>query len=206
MKIYALPMLLSLSLSAPVFATDAPPPPAPPKAPAAEAAPEAPATTAEVAKTDAASTPDISADMSFESLQKARAEHMKAMHERMAKIWATEDPEERQKLMEEHQQARQAFRKNMRSMMQEMNQAPMPGYGPGPGYGRGWGQGMGPGYGRGWGQGMGPGYGRGWRQGQPGKERPHRGRRGGMMCPQHAAMEERVEKLEALVKQLSEKQ
>ena len=197
MKNYALPMLLSLSLSAPLFAADAPPPPKAPEAAKAQTAPasEAQATAAPVAaastKIESVPVAALAANTDNESLQKARAAHMQAMHERMAKIWATEDPQARQKLMAEHQQAMQDFRQNMQNMMN--NRMPQR-------YGRGWGgQGMNPGYGRGWGQGMNPNHGMG-------KGRHHKGHRGGMMCQKHDELEQRLNKIETMLKQLTEKQ
>ncbi|GEM_PF-2577010 len=198
MKIYVLPLLLSASFSAPLFATDAQPP-APPVAPeAAATAPAAPAAAAPAPVAAQAATPQappVAPDNSFDSLQKARAVHMQAMHERMAKIWATQDINERQKLLEEQQQAAQEFRQKMQEMMQDMTpnwgaQAPGPGYAPG--YGRGWGPGMPPG--------MAPG---GMNGGEPGWRGP--GKRHSESCPHRAEIEQRLDAIEATLKKLAEK-
>lgn len=70
--------------------------------PSQTAAPTAPAT--------APQPPD------FTAVEKERAAFMKDRHERMAKIWATDDPNERQKLIDEDRKAMQAHREKMRSL------------------------------------------------------------------------------------------
>ncbi len=52
----------------------------------------------------------------FAAIDKERADFMKSKHERMAKIWATNDPNERQKLIDEDRKAMQAHREKMRSL------------------------------------------------------------------------------------------
>lgn len=51
----------------------------------------------------------------FNAMEKERADFMKAKHERMAKIWGVNDPNERQKLIDEDRKAMQAHREKMRS-------------------------------------------------------------------------------------------
>jgi len=52
----------------------------------------------------------------FNAMDKERADFMKAKHERMAKIWGANDPNERQKLIDEDRKAMQAHREKMRSL------------------------------------------------------------------------------------------
>lgn len=81
---------------------------------AAPAAPQAPVTTAPVAPAPAMPQPPKAPD--FAAIDKERAEFMKSKHERMAKIWATNDPNERQKLIDEDRKMMQAHREKMRSL------------------------------------------------------------------------------------------
>ncbi|MEY3218972.1 MAG: hypothetical protein RIT27_329 [Pseudomonadota bacterium] len=70
----------------------------PAAAPVAPAAPEAP------------KAPD------FDAMEKEHADFMKSKHERMAKIWGTNDPNERQKLIDEDRKIMQAHREKMRAL------------------------------------------------------------------------------------------
>jgi len=85
--------------------------------PAAPAAPEAP---------------------DFNAMEKERADFMKSKHERMAKIWGTNDHNERQKLIDEDRKIMQAHREKMRALS---GMPAMPARG---GWGRDMGEGMPP--------------------------------------------------------------
>jgi hypothetical protein len=91
-------LVLALGLPVAGFAMDQAAPQAPAVQPAAPADPQAP------------KAPD------FNAMDKERADFMKAKHERMAKIWGTNDHNERQKLIDEDRKAMQAHREKMRSL------------------------------------------------------------------------------------------
>jgi hypothetical protein len=78
-----------------------------------QAAPQTPVAAPQMAQ-PAAPQPPKAPD--FNAMDKERADFMKAKHERMAKIWGTNDPNERQKLIDEDRKAMQAHREKMRSL------------------------------------------------------------------------------------------
>jgi len=179
MKHTLLPALIALMLGNPLTAladTMAPvaPPPAPP---VAEAPPAAPAAEAPAADP-------------YQQMMDERDAHMQATYERFAKMWGTKDPAERQKLMEENRQAEQAHREKMRSMRDAM----MPQNWQNPGEEGGWTPPGQPGMGR---PGMNPGMG----QGMPPMGQPGMGRGPGMM-QKHTDVIERLDRIEAMLKEL----
>jgi hypothetical protein len=80
-----------------------------------QAAPQqqAPAAAPQVAQPAAPQAPKAP---DFNAMDKERADFMKAKHERMSKIWGTNDPNERQKLIDEDRKAMQEHREKMRSL------------------------------------------------------------------------------------------
>ncbi|SEH08767.1 hypothetical protein [Candidatus Venteria ishoeyi] len=171
-------------------AVAAPAPVAAPVAAPAPVAPVAPVTPATPAADNSA------AKSPRETMQDEEAKFMQSMHERMAKMWSTEDPAERKKLMDEQKQAMQAHQQKKKELYQQMSgqyaAERVQNWHPGNQMGRGMGRrGMGPGMGRGMGPGMGQGQGMG-----KGMHRP--------MCQQHqAGMIERLDRIERQLEQLS---
>lgn len=81
-----------------------------------QAAPAAPQAQAPMAAPVPPAMPQPPKAPDFAAIDKERAEFMKSKHERMAKIWAATDPNERQKLIDEDRKAMQAHREKMRSL------------------------------------------------------------------------------------------
>lgn len=123
MKKYILPTLISLALSSSwVLAEEA-------------AEPETPATAATAESNQEAATEE---KVSYEDITKKRQEHRKKMREHMQKIDETNDPEERERLLDAYDEMMQANRKEMRKLMSKLDwddrdmprgAPPMPPYG-----------------------------------------------------------------------------
>ncbi len=72
-----------------------------------------------VAKTDTSTT---NAPITRNSLREARAKYMQEKHQRIAKMWAAKTPAERNKIMQEQDEADEAFYAQMKTMQQAMYQ------------------------------------------------------------------------------------